>query len=96
MLISDRLWLLGIYKSVAAVIKADGIVDEPKITETIDVHKIHRRVYRFVNDGLHGKYAGLADAIDAEVAASLDGKFDREKVVKTFERIAWSGLGGDE
>lgn len=106
MLISDRLWIKSIYESTRDVVKADGLVDDPTIVTLGDWMKIHRSIQNFIWSGLATVcpliYPDLIAAIDREIALSLescDGVVTpdvRRKLVATLDRIAWTGLGGDE
>jgi len=106
MLISDRLWLKSIYESTRDVVKADGLVCDPTIVTISDWLKIHRSIQRFIWSGLctvcPGIYPDLIAAIDREIALSLescDGNVTpsvRQKLVAALDRVAWTGLGGDE
>jgi hypothetical protein len=106
MLISDRLWLKSIYESTRDVVKADGLVDDPTIVTLADWVKIHRSIQKFIWSGLStvcpSIYPELIAAIDREIALSLapcDGDVTphvRRSLVAALDRVAWTGLGGDE
>lgn len=106
MLISDRLWLKSIYQSTRDVVQADGLVDDPTIVTFADWVKIHASIKKFIWSGMKPVcpkvYPDMISLIDREIALAVepcDGELTqdvRRKLVAVLDRIAWTGLGGDE
>lgn len=106
MFLSDRLWLKSIYESTANVVKADGLVGSPTIVTLGDWLKIYGSIKKFIWSGMSTVcpivYPGLMAAVDREIANALEGCTGeitpeiRKRLVKSLDRVAWTGLGGDE
>lgn len=100
MLISDRIWIKGVYDSTARAVLLDILTEEPVLCTGDDLRKVHTSVKRFVEAGIHvSHYPGLMEAIDSEILPLIpDGEVtDDEKfeIAEAFDALAWHGLGED-
>lgn len=96
----DKFWLRQIYMNAARGVEADGNIKSPTILTTDGARQVHKAVLAYVWKGMAqnsaGKYGDLQPAIEKAMAESigLDTKpltqELRDRLVETFEAIAWA------
>ena len=96
----DKFWIRQIYMNAARAVEADGNIKSPTILTTDGAREVHKAVLAYVWKGMAqnsaGKYEGLQEAIEKAMveAIGLDAKplnqELRDKLVETFEAIAWA------
>jgi len=100
MLISDRIWVKGVYDSTARAILLDILTEDPTLCTGADLLHVHSSVKRFVSAGISlSHYPGLLEAIDNDILPLIPAgeatEDEKLALVDAFDRLAWHGLGED-